>query len=57
MSAWLSKPTRTSIRAELLYSIVVLSKWGYDGEYPHKVSYVPDALGSPEEFWTDRKSV
>jgi hypothetical protein len=37
------------------YNIEVLSKWGYDGEYLHEVTYVPEVLGSPEEYWTDRK--
>jgi hypothetical protein len=35
--------------------LVVLSKWGGDGEYIHEMSDVPALLGSPSEFWTDRK--
>jgi hypothetical protein len=33
----------------------VLSKWGADGEYLHDMSDVPDLLGKPKQFWTDRK--
>jgi hypothetical protein len=33
----------------------VLSKWGADGEYIHDASYVPELLGKPTEYWTDRK--
>jgi hypothetical protein len=33
----------------------VVSKWGADGEYVHDMSYVPELLGKPVEFWTDRK--
>jgi hypothetical protein len=35
--------------------LVVLSKWGGAGEYEHDLSDVPVQLGSPAEFWTDRK--
>jgi len=35
--------------------IYVLSKWGADGEYLHRVEDVPELLGSPAEFWTDRR--
>jgi len=39
------------------YDIMVLSKWGFEGEYIHSVGYVPDALGTPQEFWTERKGL
>ena len=35
--------------------IVVLSKWGRDGEYFHEIDYVPETYGKPVQFWTDRK--
>lgn len=35
--------------------IYVLSKWGADGEYLHRTEDVPELLGKPVEFWTDRK--
>lgn len=34
----------------------VLSQWGADGEYLHDLSDVPDLLGVPVEFWTDRRT-
>ena len=34
--------------------IWVLSKWGRDGEYVHKIEDVPIVFGDPREFWTDR---
>ena len=33
----------------------VLSQWGKDGEYLHEVDDVSPYLGTPVEFWTDRK--
>lgn len=36
--------------------LVVLSKWGADGEYLHGLSEVPQYLGHPAELWTERKS-
>jgi hypothetical protein len=33
----------------------VLSKWGAFGEYFHDSDYVPDYLGQPQEYWTDRR--
>jgi hypothetical protein len=38
-------------------TLVILSKWGADGEYFHDASSVPELLGQPAEFWTDRKGV
>lgn len=35
--------------------IKVLSQWGQDGEYLHDAEDVPDLLGKPSEFWTDRE--
>jgi hypothetical protein len=35
--------------------LVVVSKWGADGEYEHDVTDVPKLLGAPAEHWTDRK--
>lgn len=35
----------------------VLSKWGADGEYVHDASRVPQLLGMPTEFWTDRRGL
>lgn len=35
----------------------VMSQWGADGEYIHKIDEVPEELyGVPSEFWTDRKT-
>ena len=36
-------------------ALVVLSKWGQEGEYEHDASDVPELCGQPVEFWTDRK--
>jgi hypothetical protein len=33
----------------------VLSKWGADGEYIHDLSKLPAYLGTPGQFWTDRR--
>lgn len=35
--------------------IKVLSKWGADGEYIHRIDDVPVLFGVPAEFWTDRR--
>ncbi len=35
----------------------VVSKWGDDGEYRHKIDEVPAVYGQPAEFWTDRKEL
>jgi hypothetical protein len=43
------------VTAEAADPLVVLSKWGEDGEYEHESSDVPELLGKPVEFWTDRK--
>lgn len=39
------------------YKITVLSQWGHDGEYFHRIDDVNLLLGSPAEYWTDRRSV
>jgi hypothetical protein len=33
----------------------VLSQWGADGEYEHDSADVPQGLGSPVEYWMDRR--
>lgn len=38
-------------------NIIIMSKWGADGEYLHEVSHVPDSFGRKVEYWTDRKRV
>lgn len=38
-------------------TLVVLSKWGGEGEYEHDASHVPIPCGKPAEYWTDRKGV
>lgn len=35
--------------------IMVLSQWGADGEYFHRIDDVPPLLGKPAEFWTHRR--
>ncbi len=35
--------------------VVVLSQWGYDGEYFHEIDDVNPRLGEPADYWTDRK--
>ncbi|MGH7173459.1 MAG: DUF7689 domain-containing protein [Gemmataceae bacterium] len=37
--------------------LTVLSKWGADGEYIHGASRVPVFLGTPAEYWTDRRTL
>ena len=36
--------------------LIVLSKWGADGEYSHGLSRLPSSLGTPAQFWTDRRN-
>ena len=36
--------------------IKVMSKWGKDAEFIHMLDDVPEQLGTPAEFWTDRKT-
>lgn len=35
--------------------IFMLSQWGADGEYFHRVDDVHPNLGTPAEYWSDRK--
>jgi hypothetical protein len=35
----------------------VISQWGTDGEWKHRIDDVPGLCGSPAEFWTDRRLV
>jgi hypothetical protein len=35
--------------------VEVLSQWGGDGEYFHRADDVHPQLGSPSEYWSDRK--
>lgn len=37
--------------------ICVLSKWGYGGEYIHRIDYVHEAYGNHYEIWTHRRTV
>lgn len=46
-------------RVELLptlgeYRVEVLSKWGFVGEYVHRLQDVPAVYGEPAEYWTHR---
>jgi cell wall-associated NlpC family hydrolase len=43
------------IRQEGTRDIVILSQWGADGEYIHRVDDVSPYLGTPTEYWSDRK--
>lgn len=45
---------RLDIREGTLH-ITVLSQWGRDGEYFHRVDDVHPFLGTPAEYWTDRR--
>jgi hypothetical protein len=37
------------------YKITVLSQWGQHGEYFHRIDDVHPLLGTPSEYWTDRR--
>jgi len=58
-----SQASRDRLRKNLLLAggqedlLTVLSKWGADGEYIHGASRVPAYLGTPAEYWTDRRTV
>ena len=41
-------------RPDLTRDVYVLSQWGRDGEYIHRIDDVNHNLGTPTEFWTDR---
>lgn len=36
------------------WDITVLSRWGHDGEYLHRIDDVSPYMGEPREYWTDR---
>lgn len=36
------------------WEVFVLSQWGRDGEYFHRLDDVNLLLGKPTEYWTDR---
>lgn len=38
------------------WKVSVLSQWGIDGEYFHDANDVPDLLGTPQEYWTERRN-
>ena len=37
------------------WKITVISQWGAMGEYFHLIDDVPELLGEPMEYWTDRR--
>ncbi|HTU34417.1 MAG TPA: hypothetical protein VMF66_11505 [Candidatus Acidoferrum sp.] len=37
-----------------IVQIWVLSQWGDDGEYFHKIDEVPYLYGTPSQFWSER---
>lgn len=37
------------------WKVTVVSQWGADGEYVHPMEDVPELLGTPVEYWTDRR--
>jgi hypothetical protein len=37
------------------WKITVISQWGADGEYLHLMEDVPEMLGRPVKYWTDRR--
>jgi hypothetical protein len=41
--------------SQAVREITILSQWGADGEYFHRVDDVPERLGTPAEYWSDRK--
>ena len=55
------EPTHVGIVAQMspytpshTRDVYVLSQWGRDGEYFHRIDDVNHNLGTPAEFWTDR---
>jgi hypothetical protein len=44
----------THIESYPTKSIVVLSRWGFDGEYEHFMEDVPEVHGIASEFYTER---
>lgn len=41
--------------ANEIRNIVVLSKWGADGEIEHDLQIVPKGYGFPTEFWSEKR--
>lgn len=39
------------------WNVTVLSQWGFDGEYFHEFRDVPQLLGRPTEYWTERRNI
>lgn len=37
--------------------LLVLSQWGYDGEYLHAANTVPSEYGELSEIWSERNTV
>lgn len=47
--------SNTPVVKHARWDTMVLSKWGLDGEYVHPVDHVPQLLGRPTEYWTERQ--
>jgi hypothetical protein len=41
--------------ARATWNTVVLSKWGWDGEYYHAIDHVPLTYGRATEYWSERQ--
>ena len=39
------------------FKMTILSQWGSDGEYTHDINDVPELLGYPSEFYSERKGL
>lgn len=39
------------------WKVTVLSQWGGNGEYIHAPDHVPELLGQPSEYWTERRQL
>jgi hypothetical protein len=39
------------------WKVEVLSQWGADGEFFHDAYDVPSLLGTPQEYWTERRTL
>lgn len=37
------------------WKVTILSQWGANGEYIHAPDYVPQALGQPSGYWSERR--
>ena len=38
-----------------IHSMLILSKWGKDGELVHNLHNVPELFGQPTEFWSEKR--